>query len=185
MEYSKGYLAIYMGPMYSGKSSKLIEIATSLGDMCLAVKPVIDNRYTTTSNIVSHDGVKYPCILLNKLSDLLDQDILENKNYIIIEEAQFFEDLFDTVCVLVEVLNKCVYVAGLDGDYNRKSFANDQLLKLIPFADEAKKMSGTRCGIAGCTFPTIFSKRTSKDTAQIVIGNEYIPVCRKHYLEPE
>ena len=49
-----GYLEIILGPMFSGKSSRLIQISKkykTLNQKILIVKPIIDNRYSQKSEI--------------------------------------------------------------------------------------------------------------------------------------
>lgn len=179
---STGYLKIVLGPMFAGKSSYLIEEISKYDNAnILAVKHSIDNRYSDDDYIISHDQKRVACKSVSKLSDLLDADILANKKIIFIDEAQFFDDIYETIVILVEEMNKHVYLAGLDGDFRRIPFNNSKLLNLIPIADEVIKLRG-RCGFPECQNPSIFSHRTTNQEAQVVVGNCYIPMCRKHFL---
>lgn len=60
---------------------------------------------------------------------------------IAIDEAQFFPDLFDSVVRMADDDNKCVYVAGLDGDYKREAFGKDKdMLRLVPHAESVRAL---------------------------------------------
>ena len=50
-------------------------------------------------------------------------ETLDDINYksIVIDEAQFFDDLTDAVAVLLQ-MKKFVYVCGLDGDFKMRKF---------------------------------------------------------------
>jgi thymidine kinase len=102
---------------------------------------------------------------------------------VIIEEAQFFESLYDFVLNSSEKYGKDVIVAGLDGNYRREPFLNGELIKLIPVADNVYKLHGF-CQI--CRSKASFTKSVVNNAnCDILIGGKecYIPVCRKHYLE--
>ena len=194
---SNGFLKIVMGPMFAGKSTFLIhEIAKYPANNVVAIKHSVDTRYYTevcenygiscepVHYIISHNKEVAKCLGFHKLRDILNNDVLSGKDVIFIDEAQFFDDLFEVVIILVEKLGKSVYLAGLDGDFKRRSFGNGDLMKLIPYADEVIKIRG-HCQVAGCQKESLFSMRTSADESQIVVGNNYIPVCRYHYNNPQ
>jgi thymidine kinase len=102
--------------------------------------------------------------------------------HVIIEEAQFFPDLYDVVVDLVEGQGKHVLVFGLDGDSERRPFG--RVLDLIPLADTYTKLRA-ECRLCGDGSAALFTKRTSGATGQVCVGGEdtYKAVCRKHYLE--
>ena len=74
MEQTKsGYLEIILGSMYSGKTSRLVEIYKQC-QFCnisvIVINHTIDNRYD--DNFMStHDQIKIPCLKTEKLFDLL------------------------------------------------------------------------------------------------------------------
>jgi len=180
---SNGFLKIVMGPMYAGKTSFLINTIQNYdSNNILVVKHSFDTRYGDSDFIVSHDKKTSKCISVIQLAELFNSSILDNKDVIFIDEAQFFEDLYNTVVILVDELGKSVYLAGLDGDFKRCQFGNGDLLRLISMADEVIKINGT-CAVPNCSAKSVFSLRTCTDDKQIIVGNCYIPVCRKHYLD--
>jgi thymidine kinase len=174
----EGYLKIILGPMFSGKTSYLINAYNdniSNNISTLAINHSLDNRYGT-GEIISHDNISIPCIDMLKLSEIYNTDFIKYDS-IIINEAQFFDDILLMVTVLVEKYNKNVIICGLDGDYRQKKFGS--ILDLIPICNEVTKLHGI-CHF--CKSKSYFTIRITKETDQISIGNDnYLPVCRKCY----
>jgi thymidine kinase len=101
-----------------------------------------------------------------------------NADVILINEGQFFTDLYDGVVTMLGE-NKKVYVCGLDGDFERKKFGS--ILDLIPLCDKVTKLTSL-CSICKNGTLGIFTMRLSKELTQTVVGSDnYIPVCRKCY----
>ena len=172
----RGYLEIILGSMYSGKTSRLVEIYKQC-QFCnmsvIVINHTIDNRYD--NNLMStHDQIKIPCI---KTETLMDLSIIES-DVILINEGQFFTDLEAFVEKMLERKKK-IYVCGLDGDFQRKKFG--QILNLIPLCDKVTKLTSL-CSLCKNGTPGIFSKRITSEKVQTVVGSDnYIPVCRSCY----
>ena len=179
-----GRLDLVIGPMFSGKSSELIKrinLFKVLNKTILVIKPSIDNRYSEGS-ISTHDKVTYKSINVKMLKEIKEFYAEDYKfaDVLIIEEAQFLDDLYDFVSESVDVDLKHIVCAGLSGDSNRKKIG--QILSLIPLADniDHKKALCTMCcdgTMASFTFKKI------KDNSQVLIGGDdvYMPLCRYHY----
>jgi len=182
-----GYLEIIKGPMFSGKTTRLLDIYKKYS-FCEIKTMVInyekDNRYSDIM-LSSHDKVMIPCIKALHLSDIVDfkrfnmtnLDFL-NAKVILINEGQFFDDIVDWVTIAVEKYHKKVYISGLNSDYKRNKFGNwldletisDNVVMLHSFCSKCKKKEA------------IFTHRLSKEEELEVIGTDcYIPVCRKCY----
>lgn len=180
----QGYLEIIIGPMFAGKSTKLIEIAgryESIQKKILAVNHKIDTRYG--ENVISsHNLLKKDCISLEKLTILFDNELYLGAEIVIIEEGQFFSDLKEFILRAVDHDKKHVIVAGLIGDYKREPFGD--MLTIIPLADSIQTIHAF-CKICNDGTPAHFTKRTiNKESQQLVGSSEsYHPVCRNHYLE--
>jgi thymidine kinase len=177
---NKAYLEVIIGPMFSGKTSKLIEIYKQCKFCNIPVAVInhsADTRYDNTM-LSTHDKTMIPCIQTEKLERLLLNKTFMKAHVILINEGQFFEDLYNFVeCMLLE--NKKVYVAGLDGDFERKKFG--QILELIPICDKVSKLSSL-CSMCKNGEPGIFSMRMTQDKSQVLIGSDnYLPVCRNCY----
>ena len=192
-----GYLEIILGPMFSGKTSRLVEIfkQCKFCNMSVAViNHCIDNRYDDEL-LSTHDKIMIPCIKTERLFDIWTDSIdmednvaviprikdkfkVATSDVILINEGQFFPDLEEFVkCLLSE--NKQVYICGLDGDFERKKFG--QILDLIPLCDKVHKLSSL-CSLCKNGTKGIFSMRLTSEKEQTVVGSEnYIPVCRTCY----
>ena len=185
-----GYLEIILGSMYSGKTSRLVEIYKQCMfcniPVCV-INHCIDDRYDTEL-LSTHDQIKIPCIKTNKLFDVWTDSIVLHtisdkiqvclSSVILINEGQFFPDLEEFVKKLLKY-NKQVYVCGLDGDFERKKFG--QILDLIPLCDKVTKLTSL-CSMCKNGTLGIFSKRISCEQIQTVVGTDnYIPVCRSCY----
>ena len=196
--YQSGYLEIIIGPMYASKTTRLVEIYKQCEFCNISVAVInhaIDNRYDEEL-LSTHDQIKIPCIKTEKLFDVwiegnisLEDDIkhiprikdklkLSTSDVILINEGQFFPDLFDFVNRLLKE-GKKIYVCGLDGDFERKKFG--QILDLIPLCDKVHKLSSL-CSLCKDGTHGIFSMRLTSEKEQTVVGSDiYIPVCRKCY----
>ena len=190
-----GYLELIIGPMYSGKTSALLELYKQF-DFCgiktLVINYVGDTRYSNNL-LSSHDKVMIECVQVENLCDIAnisernecDSAIVSVEflecDVILINEGQFFKDIVEWVKVAVEKYNKSVYICGLDGDFKRNKFGN--WLDLIPYCDKVTKLHSycSKCKRK----PAIFSHRLIKSDEQKVIGGAecYIPLCRKCYKD--
>ena len=181
-----GYLEIIIGPMFSGKTSRLLKdyrLYKACDISCCVINYDEDKRYHNTM-LSTHNKVMIPAHSVHSLKEILNnQNVLHNNKVFFINEAQFFEDICPSVYDLVEKYNKTVYIYGLDGDFKREKFGN--ILDLIPFADTVTKQSAL-CKVCKNGKKGIFTLRTTKEKEQKVIGiDNYIPVCRKCYLYME
>jgi len=192
---SVSYLELFIGPMFSGKTSKIVEIYKQCMFCSIPVAVInhsIDKRYDNTL-LSTHDKVMIPCIQTNKLKDIWNYDAIPdvvlsrlddsvkliNADVILINEGQFFEDLLPAVEHMLQH-NKKIYISGLDGDFERKKFG--QILDLIPLCDKVTKMTSL-CGLCKDGTAGIFSKRITSEKEQTVVGSDnYIPVCRSCYM---
>ncbi len=189
-----GYLEIIKGPMFSGKTTRLMDIYKKFS-FCdiqtMVINYAKDNRYSEVL-LSSHDKVMIPCIKALHLNDLVQFNadgtidpespyynyFLETK-VILINEAQFFDTITEWVTIAVEKYQKNVYICGLNSDFKRQKFGNwldlellcDNVVLLHSFCSKCKKKPG------------IFSHRLSKEEELEVIGADcYIPVCRTCYI---
>lgn len=181
---ASGEIHVIVGPMFAGKTTTLLKrmkSESSNGRRVAIIKSNKDNRYGLDS-IVTHDGEKLPCLPLADLSSVretLGAKAYDELDVIGIDEAQFFGDLYDFCCKAADHDGKTVIVAGLDGDYLRRSFGS--VLDVIPIADSVTKLNA-RCEVCGTR--AFFTLRKTDETKTEVIGGAdvYMPVCRKHYV---
>lgn len=178
------YLELIIGPMFSGKTSRLIEIYKQC-KFCniptLVINHSIDTRYDQHL-LSNHDKVMIPCLQTTQLATLINNQEFKKAEVILINEGQFFDDLYDCTELWLKK-NKKIYISGLDGDFERKKFG--QIIDLIPLCDKVTKMTSL-CSICKNGTPGIFSKRITKEKEQTMVGSDnYLPVCRYCYENKE
>lgn len=186
-----GYLGIYLGPMFSGKTTRLIQLHktnTYIGKKIVVINFYADTRYHDTM-LSTHDHIMIPCILMDDLRDAWKNpenthyEEIHSANMILINEGQFFKHLFEIVLEMVEKEKKEVHICGLDGDFKRNVFG--EILQLIPYCDHIEKLTSL-CACCKDGTPGLFSHRITGENEQIVVGSDnYKPLCRKCYLQME
>ena len=175
-----GYLELWLGPMFSGKTTQLIQIYkkfTYIGKRVVVINYAADTRYHETL-LSTHDQVMIPCKQAMTLSEA--KEAMTAADVILINEGQFFPDLYDTVLEYVERHNKMVFICALDGDFQRNRFG--RVLDLIPFCDRVSKLHAL-CSQCRDGSPALFSHRITCEEGQVVIGSDnYVPLCRSCYV---
>ena len=179
---SNGFLHIIFGPMFSGKTTELINQINSLKiykKNILIINSEKDNRISQ-NYIKTHNNIKYEAIKYEELTDEILNDIINKYDTICIDEAQFFTNLLKFVSILLKY-DKYIIVAGLNGDSKQEKFG--YIPDLIPLCNKITKLSAV-CNICNDGTPADFTKlkdNINKDK-QILIGDNsiYMAVCRKH-----
>lgn len=179
---TRGYLKLYLGPMFAGKTSAIVQNYrryTHAKKRVIVINHSLDKRYSKT-HLSTHDGIEIPCIFTSSLS-LLNLSVEIEYDIILINEGQFFPDLVDTVLNWTENMNKAVYVCGLDGDSNRQPFG--EILRLLPYADDYEKLTSI-CELCGKSAPFTYRNPETSNGETIQIGvNEFKPLCRVCFIE--
>jgi thymidine kinase len=185
MDYQTGFFKLIIGPMFSGKTTHLIKTFNKYkleyNIETIAINHIIDNRYSDNM-IVSHNGEQINCITCNKLEELteIDYNKVLNSKCILINEAQFFPDLYDWVKEMVENKHKHIYIYGLDGDFKREKFG--EILTLIPICDEITKLK-SKCAFCEKQNGSFTLRINQNNKEQILVGSSdlYKPTCRECY----
>lgn len=182
-------LEIVLGPMFSGKSSyalAYIRKQRAIGRTVIAVKPMSDNRYSDRDEIVTHDQQRIPCITWDTSNPLTSGHPFANADCIVVEEAQFFQGLYNWVKYYVRGQQKHIVLLGLDGDAGQRGF--EELLSCIPLADKlTKRLAMCHVCRDGTEAPyTRYRPDANQSGGQIDIGGaeKYQAVCLKHIDEP-
>jgi len=171
-----GYLELCVGPMFAGKTTYLLELIDNFNNLQIpftVIKPSIDNRYSD-NKITSHDMISYKC---ETIKDLSYTDNMKLTHNILIEEGQFFKNLYEYVLKWLEQ-GKYIYIACLNGDYLMKPIGD--IYKLYSTANKIiHKSANCECGKEAN-----FTARIIKSDKQELIGGAdiYKPVCRKCYI---
>jgi thymidine kinase len=189
----EGSITLYIGCMYSGKTTALLRkltIYSEMGLRCLYINSDLDTRSITEfsthnpSITLKKDSKKIDMIKISNLHSILELSRLYD--VIGIDEGQFFTDLKDFVLLMSEKYEKQVIISGLDGDFKRNSFG--QILDLIPYCDNIEKLKAfcKPCFSRKRELKdALFSKRIVNSNSTILIGekDEYVPVCRSCYSD--
>lgn len=181
-------LELFLGPMFAGKTTRLIERynekCEEVGkEKCLAINYALDKRYSLESEIVSHDQLKIECYSILDLAEFVKTTETQAKileaEYIFINEAQFFKDLLQLTLFLKNVLKKNLVLCGLDLDFKRNKFG--ELVDLTDHATSVHYLTG-RCNTRNCLNPSLYSHRKTNSVEQVLIGtSEYEPLCGECY----
>ena len=175
-ETGEGKIELIIGPMFSGKSTRLIELMRKYvykAKKTIMVKFFADQRYTEKSEVVTHDLIKYDSINCKILRDSFDT--LKQYDVIGIDEGQFFEDLVE-VCEELALMGKIVLIAALNGDFRMEPFPVIQ--RIISKSDKIKLL---KAYCFNCHKDAKFSLRIvqSNETVLIGAGEAYKPACRE------
>ena len=178
-ELEDGKIELIIGPMFSGKSTRLIGLIrkyTYKAKKTIMIKYFADQRYTDKSEVVTHDFLKYDSIDCKNLREHFEK--LKNYDVIGIDEGQFFPDLVE-VCEELALMKKTVIVAALNGDFRMEPFP--VVGKLISKADKIKLL---KAYCFNCHKDANFSLRIvqSNETVLIGAGEAYKPACRECHI---
>jgi thymidine kinase len=196
-----GSLTLIFGPMFSGKTTRLVQELTRFVDVtneshdtkCLLINHTFDNRNPeigVSSHGSSFKGIS-DLIQVSQYSKVKDADKdIDLYNVIGIDEGQFFEDLENIKEWVIK--GKNVIISGLISDSFMNSFG--KINNLIPFADNViqchaicseclKNYNRIVTPDALTAMKASFTFRLSSSNSQIEVGASdiYIPVCRYHY----
>lgn len=187
------------GTMNSGKTLQLLAVAHNYEEQnkpVLIFKPTIDTR-SSKGKIESRIGISHDAIEIDKESDLFQivYKLTWTIDYacILVDEAQFLtkpqvKDLAD----IVDLLGIPVIAYGLKNSYvDGELFEGSQAL--LYYADKIEEIK-TICTF--CNRKAIMNLRIVDDKPiykgeNIHVGDVkngedyYIPVCRKHYFQPQ
>lgn len=192
-----GLRGITLGPMFGGKSTKLVNSISiwahaPFHEKVLYINHLSDNRSTThtSSTFSTHnkclnkipEGINQ--VKCHRLSEVSVRDF----NVIGIDEFQLYDgNPAKTVRDWVINQNKNVYIASLDGDFQLEPFG--EIYSLIPLCQSGglTKLGSIciTCYQKGQHSVASFTQRTSSTEEKIEIGgaDKYIPVCLDCYLK--
>jgi thymidine kinase len=176
----KGKLTVIAGPMFSGKTGKLVamvDVFTRMGHTVLTVKPKLDVRYGGKKEIHSHDHrVTKALVVDGEDIDIIIEKIIATKaDKVIFDEVQFFDrEKIKKVIVHLKKMGIHVIAAGLLYDYQRQPFGVTP--ELMGLADERLELFSVcqKCGSLAR-----HSERVGGGKGQVVVGaaESYIAVC--------
>lgn len=179
-------ITTFIGPMFSGKSDKLIEVYNKIynKDNIICFKPVDDSRDLGVISSRNKQS-QLKCYLINRFEDILF--ILKGLNtpflgkIILIDEAQFIKGNVQYLNYLSIKLDYDIYISGLSLTSDLKPFGC--MPEILSISDNIVKLwahcyyCGRRADYTRCLVDKV------KD---VLVGNEeYIPVCKNHIDKDE
>jgi thymidine kinase len=174
-----GYLEMIIGPMFSGKSTMLIQRADQYelcGRSVLMVNHKSDIRYGSNA-IRTHGDHKKDAVMVGCLREL-DSETYMTHDVICIDEGQFFEDLYVFVQNAVMNDKKNVVISCLHSTFNLTPFKN--VCSLLSYADLICPMRAL-CMLCKNGTPAPFTKKLNNNANNIGSHGDYMPVCRAHH----
>ena len=131
---------------------------------------------------ISHKGAKVEALRLTSLEILDKIEELKKHDAVLIDEAQFFDEILSSVVWELLKTGVNVYASGLDMNFLGKGFPT--MNRLMAMADEVKKFHAVceECGADA----VVTGKRNFKEHGDIVeIGEKdlYMPLCRECFLK--
>lgn len=189
-----GKLTIAFGPMFSGKTTFLVhraDAASYYGPVLYIVHSLdtrdVSNVISTHNNHLNLSQRKFDVRRLTSLKDILNTQTLDNYETVVIDEAQFFDELYTDVVTLIETYGKDVIMGGLNGTSDRMPFGAGEFQKCFCIADDIIPLNESvycaRCILEKKKNYALFSHRLAKSKDEVVIGyDNYIPVCRDCYI---
>ena len=178
-EFEEGKIELILGPMFSGKSTRLIGLIrkyTYKAKKTIMIKFFADKRYSEKSEVVTHDLLKYDSIDCKNLGDHFEK--IKNYDVIGIDEGQFFPDLVE-ICEKLALMKKTVIIAALNGDFRMEPFP--VVAKIISKADKIKLL---KAYCFNCHKDAHYTLRIvqSNETVLIGAGEAYKPACRECHI---
>jgi thymidine kinase len=196
-------LRITYGPMFSGKSTRLLQFVARHEhefERVLVAKWDQDLRSGSATRIATHDGAELSRHVgayasLDEVAQLASSQ--PGRLLVAVDEAQFFGRSLLRLWSAVERRSAlrlaqrgggkqdALVVAGLDLDFRRQRFGS-----VLDLAELAQGKPGARverlcskCVRCGDPAPYTMRLRGGEDDSQVLVGGieSYVPVCEKHH----
>lgn len=180
------------GTMNSGKTIEILKVAHNYeeqGKPVVIMTSALDTR-DGFGKVSSRIGMKREAVVIDDEMDVYGfiKDMSPKPYCVLIDEAQFLHrhHVYDLARV-VDELGVPVMAFGLKNDFRNELFEGSKhLLLLADKIDEIKTICQYCSKKATMVLRTQDGKPTYEGEQIQIGGNEtYIPVCRKHYFNPE
>lgn len=172
---------LYVGPMFSGKTSMLLlslEKHKHQGKKCIVFKPKIDDRYSAT-NVVSHGGAQASSVAVASGADVLKylSDLDSQPQVVAVDEAFMIPGIADALIYLYR-LGMTILVSTLEISAACKPFNEPE--RMMPWATEIHKMSAA-CVVCGSDAFYTYKKEDNDNEIEVGGVELYEPRCRHHH----
>lgn len=181
MEIKNPTFTVFVGPMFVGKTSRLLSSLDRLKYQrkdIVAFKPVIDDRYAS-AEIVSHTGWKCDAVPIEHARDILAYlaDSERSFDYIAVDEAFMIPGIADTLTFLYKT-GFNVIVSTLDISASGKPFT--EVEKMLPWATTVEKCTAV-CSVCGMDAYFTHKKNVNEEEIQVGGSELYEPRCMVHH----
>lgn len=178
---ANGEIVLICGPMFAGKSTRLIEsldAARTGGATVVAIKPQRDVRYGV-DQIVTHAGRGMPAESVSVESEITEA--VGGADIVGIDELHFFDATIAGVIGDLSQRGKTVIAAGVNLDHRGEPFASVSAVERI--ADRVTRLT-SRCSRCGAVAQ--FTQRMIDSDEPIVVGGvgDYEPRCAACFERP-
>lgn len=183
MSQNSGKIVVVMGPMFSQKSSRLVNFLNKekqRDQNILYYKVSLTTKQIQEYPITTHDGIAFngACFLIPPDFDFYAHIKSLNATAVAIDEFQFFSAEWDVLLArMVELVSegRKLFLAGLDKDYKGKPFT-----KLAFAACEADIVEKTTAICFRCNADATHTFKYAGSEKRLEEGGEdkYKPVCR-------
>jgi len=166
---------LFVGAMFSGKSSRLIsaiERHQIRGSKVICFKPIVDGRYSEYA-VVTHSGGKMEATPVSSGEQILRIVDKFKPEVVAVDEAFMIDGCADA---LVEVFQRgiSVYVSSIELSSNLKSFA--EVERMMPYATKIEKCAAV-CVECGDDARTTRRKVPALEEISIGGADTYEPLC--------
>ncbi len=166
---------IYLGPMFAGKTSKLLSLYRASEESKIILSPKLDTR-PNKGFIKNHDGSCENSLTLETYKTVRN---IKSKQHLFIDEIQFIsEGLLNYLHRLGK--KKEIFMFGLNLDWTGAVFPNVE--KIVDKTENVFYLNG-KC--AWCEEPSWYSAKKKQVGEIIEVGGEnlYFPLCRKCFYK--
>jgi thymidine kinase len=149
----------------------------------------LDKQRTNNEDCIkTHDNKRFPSLMISTFNELKTNLQFYTKyteaNVVLIDEGQFYPDLYEFINYELRNTNKLFIVFGLSSDSNMKPIGD--IIQLVPLADEIIKLSAYCVYCKDGTmasFTKLEERYEQGGDSQILVGGseKYKPCCRKHF----
>lgn len=199
-----GKLTVISGPMFSGKTSRLMELLEReylAGNETVLFKPEIDNRYANDvsvdanngldaakGHVYSHKHIRMPAhpIRMDENASESMHELIGNAKVIGIDEAQFFGADTRLAILLDNLANRGrnVYISILNKDHKGNSFG--QSAEFLSRADAIHSLTAVcaKCKSDNATFTqrVVDGKEVFGELIRVGGKDSYEPRCRACFV---
>ena len=170
----RGEIELICGPMFGGKTTRLIECLTqarSMGQSVITFKPGRDTRYSV-SEIVSHTHRSFDAVAIEAAGSMIA--LTRSAELLAIDELHFFQP--DIADVLQQIIrsNLAIVAAGVDYDHRGRIFP-----AVAATASIANRVTRVTATCTRCGAEAKFTQRMTGGDEPIVVGGagDYEPRC--------